>query len=329
MSVDYVSSSQAVKCLNYQTKKNNDQVTLTRLGDAAKELATLAETVEKVSTESKSNYGYYLSSNEMFTEARKKLTPGNKVHDVQPTAHFGFSTWHNFEIVGLSKSQLMVIADFSSIALEFLKKSVDLLKKCPTSKEFKETILLKSYGSEMPIANSKYKHLKLYPERATENPHAAFKAELELENWLKDPKIYKHIRKLSLTNRIVLIRMDAFNDGGLFSQIRAVFNKHKIHLGTLYISNVINNIGESMDENIDQFEGSVDELAEKDTQIIQSTWIDTGMSDKKMLKQFVHNDKADLRRIFHKTEGDSFKPGEIDSERSFFASPSLRRELFT
>lgn len=310
---NYKTASQAIKYQNYQDKKNNDQAILTRIGEAAKELTTLAESVGTVSAEQ--NYSYYLSSNEMFTEARRQLTPDSKICGIQPRCHFGFSTWHNFEIVGLRKSELAILADFSSTALKFLKKSIDLLKKCSTAQKFKEALLVESFGLDMPVKNMKYKQLKLYPEKAIENPNAAFEAELEMENWLKDPKIYKHIRKLALTDRIVLIRMDAFKDVKLFEQIRVVFNKHQMHLDTLYISNVINIIGENMDEKIDAFEGNVAKLADKGTQIIQSVWIETNMHAVKILKQFVHNDTDDLRRLFYKTEDASLKSGEIEAEK--------------
>jgi hypothetical protein len=247
-----------------------EELSLVKVRKASTELSALPQNLKKPFACFDSCI--YMSTNEISKKAREIL--GATKSTVASGCHFGFSGWYNFEVAGLRNSKLVIMADYDPETNAFHRKTIELLKVCPTAEIFKETIKKLERSGEISqiMTNLKYQQFGLYPENLSNSKKdrsIRFQIDIDLELWLKSDKAYTQIRELALDGRIVVLNLNACGDDSTFKKIHEIFCYYQISLDTLNISNIYYVYGPTSANSI-QFERNFAPLIQDDTLVIQS-----------------------------------------------------------
>jgi hypothetical protein len=209
-------------------------------------------------TMNESCIGVFVGTNETATEKTKNyLNNQNKIDG----CHFGFSGWHNFDIIVERQSSRAVFCDYNPKTKLFLEESLTALDNSQNRIQFAKSMF-------------RYVHKNLYHFSPNVGGTIAVFADDEVKDelnregsWLSTDSGFSYVKELANKGKISIITEDIRNSS-VFEKIAGILSRHQIPIDTLYLSN----IGEYMITNEDKikFVNTVRYLLTYETKLVQS-----------------------------------------------------------
>jgi hypothetical protein len=188
--------------------------------------------------------GIYITTNETNLAETYQILYDHPIPATAKTLHIGCATWHNLDIMCARKSTYGLIVDFNPKNVEFIHKTIELVKVSESRETFKTAMLgyLNSLkGSEKNI----YFH---WDQRGL--PTDRLEQELLREgSWLNSDENYRFIKEEIISkDRLVPITEDITNFKQ-FASLRSFADQHEIAIDTVYLSNICNFMSRPSDKN--------------------------------------------------------------------------------
>ena len=197
--------------------------------------------------------GVYINTNENGTaDSFKTLT---SLPSIAEPFHFGFSGWHNFDIIIQRHSSRAIICDinpenalFLSYVLKYLRLFED---KDMFIQKMTQFVKERNYAGDRVLTHNRNavssKSIKFSFNTSDEEPysglnHMSLLDEISIEeeretSWLYTKERYAYIRKLALQDKIAIITENICKST-TFSAICRFLTENSMQIDTVYVSNI-------------------------------------------------------------------------------------------
>ncbi|MBA4696142.1 MAG: hypothetical protein H2069_01985 [Legionella sp.] len=190
----------------------------------------------------------YLGTNENYKESFAKLSKINRVND---GCHFGFSSWHNFDIAAQRRSNRIIICDINPENALFLHETLQILRDAKDSRDFIRKMIDYVKENEFITADGKcinkdFSKSIFFSDNVSDNEIyreiKSLEDELNIElirplSWVSDANSFNHIKKLANLDRIVLLTEDICTTE-TFIKITNLLKDNGVQIDSLYLSNI-------------------------------------------------------------------------------------------
>lgn len=221
--------------------------------------------------------GVYITTNESHLEETWEVFRQHPPQGEQSRIHIGCATWFNLDVISARRSQYGLILDFNPKNLQFIRKTIDLVRLSETRQAF--TLAMREYLSSLRGAERD----TFFHADQRGSPIDRIEQELtRMRSWLSSDESYLYIKnEIVGRDRLVAITEDIRNVD-TFSHIREILNQNQIAIDTLYLSNTCNFMNSPADRA--SFERSLRHLTEEGTIFINCPRILEG-AQRRILQQ--------------------------------------------
>lgn len=218
--------------------------------------------VNSLSDNSDQQKGFiYITTNEVKLDKTKEFLRNCEIS--KDRNHFGFSAWHNFDIMVARQSERGIVCDINSKWQKFLHLTLRELNHASDRHSFAEQ--MKTYVnqnlSEFGSIVSPDSDDEVLPQDIID---------LELNrpgSWLSTDEGFSYIQKLAKNGKISAIVAD-IRDEQKFQELANILKQNAVSIDTLYVSNIAEWM--STDEDKEKFVKSVNHLIGPQTKLIQA-----------------------------------------------------------
>ncbi len=200
--------------------------------------------------------GVYVGTNETETNAVRQTLADCKL--IPEPCHFGFSGWHNFDIMVQRKSARGVMADFNPNSTAFLNYSL-MSTICPNRHKYAQVMVKYVQMNFLKFSPNVKNVVAILPDE---------EVLLELKrpgSWLSTDDGYEHIQKLAAEGKICAITEDIRNHN-VFAKIAQKLKDNSVAIDTLYVSNISRYMVSSEDK--DAYQNTIRHLFTFETKLI-------------------------------------------------------------
>jgi hypothetical protein len=206
-------------------------------------------------------YGVYITTNESHLGETFEFFRQHPAQGAQGRIHIGCASWFNLDVIAARRSQYGLIVDFNPKNLQFIQKTIELVRVSPTRQAF--IAMMREYlGSLRGAERDTFFHAD---QRGS--PLDRIEQELAREgSWLFSDESYLYIKnEIVGRDRLIAITEDIRNFD-TFSRVREILNQNQIGIDTLYLSNTSNFMTSLEDQA--HFEASLRHLLQEETTFI-------------------------------------------------------------
>ena len=200
--------------------------------------------------------GVYVGTNETETDIVQQVL--SNCPAVAEPCHFGFSSWHNFDIMVHRKSARGVLCDFNPNTRAFL--NISLMGTACSNRHEYVPIIVNYVKMNISKFSPNVKGDGCIPTDDEVNEELNRKG-----SWLSTDAGYAHIKKLAAQGKICVITEDIRNEN-VFGKIAKKLKDNGISIDTLYVSNISQYMVSHEDKNA--FENTVKHLYTYETKLI-------------------------------------------------------------
>ena len=203
----------------------------------------------------------YITTNEVKLDKTKEFLKNCETS--KERNHFGFSAWHNFDIMVVRQSERGILCDFNPKWQKFLHLTLLELNNASNRHSFTEH--MKIYVNQ----NLSEFGSKVSPDSDDEIlPKDIIDQELNRPgSWLSTDEGFSYIQKLAKDGKISIVVAD-IRDEQKFQELGNILKQNAVSIDTLYVSNIAEWMSTSEDK--ENFVKSVNHLISPQTKLIQA-----------------------------------------------------------